>query len=169
MNSINCQAFHFEDDGSIPNNELPLLLYPQALSDEQLDPDKCIRLLADHGWTGAWVNGIFPYHHYHSNAHEVLAVIGGSARVMLGGPEGEEVEIKAGDVVLIPAGVGHCRLSSSGGFRVVGAYDRGLSYDLCKGDPGERPQVLVNIKQVPMPKQDPVTGERELLYGCWRD
>ena len=165
---IDCEALHFEDDGSIPNNPTqPLLLYQAVLSDKQRDPDVCIAMLSDHGWSNAWTNGIFPYHHYHSNAHEVLAVLNGTARVILGGEQGKEATLNKGDVVLIPAGVGHCRLESSIDFLVAGAYDRGLSYDLCRGRPGEREKSLHNIRQVPMPRMDPVTGGQEPSYRYW--
>jgi len=166
---ITCNSHRFEDDGSIPNNpDLPLLLYPQALSKHQQNSTAALELLGNHGWTNGWVNGIFSYHHYHSNTHEVLAVISGSAEVKLGGKQGKEFHIQAGDVILIPAGVGHCRLSSSRNFQVVGAYAGGSSYDLCRGKPGERPQVLDNIGNVPMPDCDPVTGKPDPLYQHWK-
>ena len=164
---MECKAYNFDDDGSIPNSPLPLLLYPDALSKEQRQPANCRKLLKSHGWSNTWVNGIFSYHHYHSNAHEVLAVLDGQAKVLLGGAEGKQVSLSAGDVVLIPAGTGHCRLSSSSDFKVMGAYDRGKDHDLCRGKPEERPQVLENIKEVPMPEQDPVTGEQSPLYDYW--
>lgn len=165
---IDCKAFYFEDDGLIPNNpSQPLLLYQAVLSEEQRHSDVCIELLSDHGWSNSWTNGIFPYHHYHSNAHEVLAMLNGAARVILGGEQGEVVTLNKGDVVLIPAGVGHCRLDSSIDFLVAGAYDRGLGYDLCRGRPGEQEEALENIKQVPLPQMDPVTGEEEPLYRYW--
>lgn len=86
----------FEDDGSIPNNpNLPLLLYPGALEEQDLSPSRAKELLAQNGWGGAWVNGVFPYHHYHSTSHEVLAVVGGSASITFGGPKGETVEVRA--------------------------------------------------------------------------
>src|SRR3954454_24868748 len=115
----------FEDNDRIPNNpELPLLVYPQALAESERSARRCKELLAENGWGGAWVDGVFSYHHYHSNAHEVLCVVGGSANITFGGPEGEAVEVEAGDVVVIPAGVGHCNEGSHGGFSVVGAYPR---------------------------------------------
>jgi len=169
MDMINCNTYFFEDDGSIPNNpNLPLLVYADALEGEQLQPNKCQSLLNSHGWSNAWVNGIFSYHHYHSNTHEVLAVITGSAQVKMGGEGGQDLTISAGDVMVIPAGVGHCRKSSSADFRVVGAYPRGTSYDLCTGKPNERPQVLENIRNVDLPDFDPVTGEPEPLHSYWK-
>jgi uncharacterized protein YjlB len=127
-------------------------------------------LLAKNGWSGAWVDGIFSYHHYHSNAHEVLCVVGGSARLALGGPKGETIEVEAGDVVVIPAGVGHKNEGSNGGFTVVGAYPKGQeSYDLRTGEEGERPGVLENIRSVSMPKMDPLFGEEEPLLRRWTE
>lgn len=165
---MNCEAFYFDDDGSIPNSKVPLLLYREAFSEELRNPPACRSLLKEHGWSNTWVNGIFSYHHYHSNAHEVLAVISGTADVLFGGEEGDQLSVSAGDVVLIPAGTGHCRISSSGDFKVMGAYDRGRDHDLCRGEAGERPQVLENIQQVPPPRQDPVTGGKDPLYSEWK-
>lgn len=165
-----CNTFYFEDDGSIPNNpELPLLIYPQVLSAEQKSSTACKDLLNSNGWGNAWVDGIFSYHHYHSTTHEVLAVLSGSAKVKMGGKEGEELSISSGDAIIIPAGVGHCKMDSSGDFRVMGAYPDGENYDLCTGKPSERPQVLQNIKEVPLPELDPVTGKKDPLHQYWKN
>jgi uncharacterized protein YjlB len=157
----------FEDDGGIPNNPtLPLLVYPQVLSD--LDSSRCKELLAENGWGGAWVNGVFPYHHYHSTSHEVLCVVGGSASLTFGGPEGETVEVSAGDVVVIPAGVEHCNRGSDSGFSVVGAYPWGQeNYDLRTGEERERPEVLEKISNAALPESDPLFGERGPLLQSW--
>lgn len=162
------QAYLFEDDGRIPNNpELPLLLYPSALSRSATPPSGCEALFGENGWGGSWRNGVFPYHHYHSTAHEVLGVVVGLARVAFGGGTGVTVEVGAGDVVVIPAGVGHRNLGSSGDFLVVGAYPRGQSWDLRTGEPGERPEVLENIANVPLPEADPVFGREGPLLRHW--
>ena len=163
------REYRFEDDGSIPNNPtLPLLVYPGALGEPERDPSRCREKLAENGWGGAWVNGVFSYHHYHSTSHEVLCVVGGSARIAFGGPEGEVVEVEAGDVVVIPAGTGHKNEGSSGDFSVVGAYPRGQeSYDLRTGEEGERPEVLENIRNVPLPEADPLYGHRGPLVERW--
>lgn len=167
--NIEVREYRFEDDGRISNNPtLPLLVYAQALAEHERDPSRCKELLAGNGWGGAWVNSVFPYHHYHSTSHEVLCVVGGWARITFGGPEGETIEVGAGDVVVIPAGVGHCRESSGGGFSVVGAYPKGQeSYDLRTGEEGERPGVLENTRGVPLPETDPLFGGGGPLTGRW--
>src|SRR5262245_18872215 len=66
------------------------------------------RLFAGNGWAGGWRNGIYAYHHFHSTAHEVLGIAAGTAKVRFGGEAGAVVEVRAGDVVVIPAGVSHC-------------------------------------------------------------
>lgn len=165
---IDCRTYYLEDDGSIPNNQnLPLLVYEQALPKDEMTSSSCKRLLMLHGWTGAWLNGIYDYHHYHSTAHEVLAVISGWAEVLFGGSKGEVLEISASDAAVLPAGTGHCLISSSDDFRVIGAYPGGQEWDMCTGESDERPQVLENIKKVPLPEKDPVTGEKEPLLDYW--
>lgn len=166
---IEIREYSFADDGSIPNNpRLPLLLYPQALPEEFHEPSACKELLSGNDWGGAWVNGVFSYHHYHSNAHEVLAVVGGSARLIFGGPEGETVDVRAGDVVVIPAGLGHCNVGSGSGFMVIGAYPRGQEgYDLKTGEPDERPEALENIRKTASPQTDPIFGVEGPLLQRW--
>ena len=165
------REYRFEDDGRIPNNpSLPLLVYPAALGEPERSPSRCKEKLAGNGWVGAWVNGVFPYHHYHSTSHEVLCVVGGSARIAFGGPEGAVVGVEAGDVVVIPAGVGHKNEGSSGDFSVIGAYPRGQqSYDLRTGEEGERPEVLENIRNVPLPEADPLHGRQGPLVESWSE
>jgi uncharacterized protein YjlB len=167
--NVEVQAHLFEDDGRIPNNPtLPLLIYPQVLPASAGLPSGCEALFHDNGWGGSWRDGVFSYHHYHSTAHEVLGVVRGSARIAFGGEAGVTAEVEAGDVVVIPAGVGHCNLGSSGGFLVVGAYPRGQSWDLRTGEPGERPEVLENIRKVPLPETDPVFGDEGPLVEHWK-
>lgn len=35
---------------------------------------------------------------------------------------GQEIHIKAGDVIILPAGVSHCSISADQNYRYVGAY-----------------------------------------------
>ena len=90
-----------------------------------------------------------------------------SARVRFGGNAGMVLTVRAGDVVVIPAGVGHQNLGASPDLLVVGAYPRGQRFDLCRGLPEERPQVLENIERVPPPAADPVYGAAGPLIEHW--
>ena len=75
----------------------------------------------------------------------------------------------AGDVIVIPAGVGHRQLSRSEDFLVVGGDPAGSPRaDLLCGAPGERPDADARIAVVPLPETDPVTGAAEPLVGLWR-
>jgi len=159
------------DDGSIPNHpDLPLLVYPDVL-DLPGSRGSAAAFVQDlfrkHGWGGAWVNGVFRYHHYHATAHEVLGCFSGSAMVLFGGEEGVEVEIKAGAAVLIPAGVGHKNLGSSADFSVVGAYPPAQSPDMKYGEPSERPQCFEEIARVALPAMDPVFGCEGPMRDLW--
>jgi uncharacterized protein YjlB len=156
----------FEDDGRIPNSRLPVLVYAGAL-DGDAGAGAYEKLFAAHGWLGAWRDGIYPFHHFHSTAHEALGIASGNAEVMLGGPQGRSFQLAAGDVVVLPAGTGHCRLGSSPDLLVVGAYPNGMDWDLRRGDPAEHDEVVANIASVPLPDQDPVQGADGALVEVW--
>jgi uncharacterized protein YjlB len=158
-----------EDDGTFPNNpENPLVVYKKAI---RLASSKGAEIIEDvfhtNRWGGSWRNGIYPFHHYHSTAHEVLGIYKGNARVQFGGEKGPILAVEAGDVVIIPAGVAHKNINSSQNFRVVGAYPAGQFWDMNCGKPGERPAADQNIAKVPDPKTDPVYGDESPLLELW--
>lgn len=160
----------FTDDGRIPNSRLPVLRYRHVLDGRADNPAAAFeRLFAAQGWTGSWRNGIFPFHHFHSTTHEVLGVVRGWAEVTLGGEQGRTIRLEPGDVVVIPAGVGHKDERSSADFLVVGAYPDGREWDICRGEPAEREQAQANIACVPIPRTDPVEGEKGSLLRIWND
>ena len=169
-NAHNVSFFHFADDGAIPNHPtLPMLVYKGAIEPDVRDPAITAEtLFVRNGWQGTWRNGIFDYHHFHSTAHEVLAICRGHAEVRFGGDQGETLHVQAGDVALLPAGTGHKRLRSSTDLLVVGAYPPGQQWDLCRGAPGERPRVLENIQRVPLPQTDPVFGHAGPVFTFWQ-
>jgi uncharacterized protein YjlB len=157
----------FDDDGSIPNSSLPVLLYHDVL-ERRVGAAGYEKLFAGHGWLGAWRDGIFPFHHFHSTAHEVLAIAAGRAGVVLGGTQGRRFELVAGDVVVLPAGTGHCNAGASADLLVVGAYPNGMRWDLRRGDPAEHDEVQSNIARVPLPDLDPVQGTNGPLVELWK-
>lgn len=167
--SMKMTPYFLKDDGLIPNNKLPLLVYQSALILTGSDPAAIAEaIFASNHWGGSWRNGIYPFHHYHSTAHEVLAICRGSARVKLGGEQGITLEVQPGDVVLIPAGGGHKNLGASADLLVVGAYPPGQTWDLCRGRPDEYERALENIARVPLPTTDPVFGEQGPLIDRWK-
>jgi uncharacterized protein YjlB len=154
-----------ERSGAIPNSQLPVLVYRDL--ELAADPASAEHAFAGNGWLGAWRNGIFGYHHFHSTAHEVLAIVGGTATVTLGGPDGRTLEVGRGDVLVLPAGTGHCNRGASGDLLVVGAYPEGMSWDIRRGDPDEYDEAVANIAAVPLPRSDPVHGADGPLRELW--
>jgi uncharacterized protein YjlB len=166
---IEPQQLVFKDDGAIPNNTLPLLLYREAFAANTKDLASVIeQRFAENDWTNSWRAGVYPFTHYHSTTHEILGVFGGSATLRLGGAQGRTMEVHPGDVIVIPAGVGHQNLGSSADFSVVGAYPGGRRWDLLRGLPGERPQADRNIAAVPLPDNDPLYGPNGPLKRIWK-
>jgi uncharacterized protein YjlB len=162
----NAIALWLTADGWVPNNErLPLIFYRAAISSGADVAAAFEDTLRRNGWSPEWRNGVYPFHHYHSTAHEVLGFAGGTARLLLGGPHGHEVAVAPGDCALLPAGTGHCCLESSPDFLVVGAYPPGQQWDLCRGALAE--QALGPMAQLPFPKSDPVYGHAGPLLRLW--
>src|SRR5205085_9222959 len=120
----------------------------------------------EHGWPDSWRNGIYADHHYHSTAHEVLGIARGNAWVRLGGEGGQTLELSAGDVVVIPAGIAHKREAASGDLLVIGSYPKGQHPDMCRPEPGRHGAARSAIVAVKLPARDPVTGEAGPLLDC---
>lgn len=156
-----------KDTGEFPNSKYPALVYQAVLSGDDLAA-RFEALFEQNGWPGAWRNGLYRTHHFHSTAHEALGVYRGSVQVRLGGAAGPLVTLEAGDVAILPAGVAHKNEGQSSDFAVVGAYPAGTSPDMNYGKAGERPQVDQNIARVPRPSHDPVTGAAGALTRLWR-
>jgi uncharacterized protein YjlB len=158
-------TFTFKDDGAIPNSSLPLLVYRAAVPG---DPDAIERIFGNNAWPPAWRNGVYPFHHFHANTHEVLGIARGEVEVLFGGAQGEVLKVQAGDVVVIPAGVGHCNKRQSPDLLVVGGYPAAApSPDLHKGEPREYPEVVRSVAAVAVPPEDPVSGTGGPLVQIW--
>jgi uncharacterized protein YjlB len=166
---INIIRHFLADDGQFPNNVLlPLMVYRNAL---HLPEDDAAQVVLDifesNGWTNGWENGVYDYHHYHSTAHEVLALIRGSARIQFGGSTGISILLEQGDIVIVPAGVAHKNISGHDDFSVVGAYPEGQHYDVKYGASEERPEADKNIRETALPETDPVYGMSGPLIKNW--
>jgi uncharacterized protein YjlB len=118
----------------IPNSPLPLLHYPHFFpSPASRAPEAVQHAFAANGWQVQWIYRYGPTQpsHYHSTAHECMAVLSGEATIRFGvaddepsaaggvGADGDttattattsrgiEVRARAGDVFVLPAGLAH--------------------------------------------------------------
>ena len=155
------EALLLPPDPRMPNRRLPALIYRGVQGAGTFDT-----LFTGSRWVGLWHNGIYDFDHYHSNAHEVLGVGQGSAKVQVGGDVGRAVEVGTGDVLVLPAGTGHRRISASSDLLVVGAYPPGQQhYDICRD---RSPEAELRISKVALPLTDPVFGADGPLLRLWR-
>ena len=171
-------AHQLAASGAVPNHpRWPLLVYPGVVAIAGADPAAIFEELFDrNGWPAAWRNGVFPFHHYHSNAHEALGVYEGEVTVQFGGEGGVEVAARPGDVIVLPAGTGHKKLSSRGALGVVGAYPQGAKPDTCMppfARAAQNAQSVLrggaqNVLQVGLPAGDPVHGPGGPLFEHWK-
>ena len=107
---------------------------------------------------------MYPTTHFHSTTHEVLCIATGQARLCFGGeanPGRVEADVRKGDVLVVPAGVGHRLLETRGpgAFEMVGSYPRGCSWDMCYGKEGEEAKVQA-IAQLGWFERDPIYGDQ---------
>ncbi|KAI1626163.1 hypothetical protein EDD37DRAFT_333169 [Exophiala viscosa] len=118
----------------IPNSPQPLLHYPGLLKvgGSQNLAAEVYDLFSSNGWQTQWIFRYGPTQtsHYHSEAHECMAVLTGSAKIRFGvadtssdldestygsGKEdgGVVVDANAGDVFILPAGTAHKTFNTS--------------------------------------------------------
>jgi uncharacterized protein YjlB len=163
-------TFRFKDDGLVPNHpRWPLIVYrsPVRLAADY-DPAAVFEdLFGRNGWGDSWRAGIYDFMHYHSRIHEVLGVARGKVRVLFGGALGRTLELKGGDVAILPAGTGH-RCMGAKDLLVVGAYPATGTYDECRANYPDHDRAVKTIPKVARPRKDPVYGPDGPLSGLWR-
>ncbi len=162
------ETLHFASDGRTPNSPLPVLIYRQLPLGQEALAERFEGLFASHLWPPRWRASVYDYQHYHADTHEALGVASGWARLLLGGESGTEVEVRAGDALVLPAGTGHCRLEASEDFLVVGAYPPECDFDLQRPDAATHDANRARIARVAPPLTDPVAGSQGRLVGLWR-
>ena len=168
--TANANTYNFEDDGQTPNNPtFPLIHYLSPITlPPEFDPAAIFEdLFASHGWSDAWRDGIYDFLHFHTRTHEVLGIARGHGSVQFGGARGRALHIKAGDVVVLPAGTGHQRLCASEDFLVVGAYPDGSPYDEPKPWEIDHDNAVRAIAEVSVPNTDPVYGKDGPVCRLW--
>lgn len=167
--AVSMQILMLEPNGWVPNNpRLPVLIYLNAIASRRIDlASPFEETFSANGWPPQWRDGVYGDHHYHTEGHEVLGIASGHARLMLGGPDGFVVEVRAGDALLLPAGTGHCNLDSSDDFLVVGAYPPGQHADICREAPNK--SHLERIYELPFRNKDPVQRVHGAVRKYWVD
>lgn len=213
---IEVKSYQLPPTTLIPNSPQPLLHYSGAFASEEGRKLAAYDSFLGNGWQVQW---IFRYgqtqdSHYHSATHECMAVLSGTATIRFGvadtvndlqestygsGKEdgGIEVEARAGDVFIIPAGVAHKTFNTQpsdefklltpgnghhisaenerkamedlelSGFTMIGAYPVGGQWDFAKG--GENKGEYEQVWKVAKPNNDPVFGKgEEGLVGRWQ-
>ncbi|KAA1469258.1 hypothetical protein DENSPDRAFT_816071 [Dentipellis sp. KUC8613] len=164
------QSFYLKPTKLIPNSRYPLIFYPSAFPENATAND-----IAEHfeqnGWIKQWSYGMYRASHYHSTTHEALGVYSGCAQLRFGVADSEPdvqqqralvLNVRPGDVIVVPAGVAHRTLAEIGEFLMVGAYPVGArQWDMNYG--GEDKVIEDSI-----PPSDPVLGDDPKgLKGVW--
>ena len=161
---MNVIAHLLAPGGPIPNHpRWPLLVYPGAV--QKISAEAFEELFTRNHWPAAWRNGVHSFHHFHPDGHEALGIYSGEVTVLFGGDGGVTLTAKPGDVIVLPAGTGHKKLSSKGSLGVVGAYPAGTH-------PGTTTKMNLfdktqAIERVPLPAADPVHGPGGPLFKYW--
>jgi uncharacterized protein YjlB len=87
--------------------------------------------------------------------------------VQFGGKSGKTLTARAGDALLLPAGTGHKRISSSPDLLVIGAYPPGSRYDLMRSGESDKVAIRARIAKVAKPATDPVSITPGAMLTLW--
>jgi uncharacterized protein YjlB len=166
---IKPEVIHFEGDGITPNNHLPVIIYRDVCPEIRTSySDHLEQVFKSNNWTNNWRDIVLTQNHYHSTTHEVLGIGKGEVCLFLGGKNGKEILAKAGDVLIIPAGVGHYSLNNSTFYEVVGGYPNGLEWDMIYDEPNKYLSAKSKIAQIDIPDKDPIFGLNGFLTKLWQ-
>jgi uncharacterized protein YjlB len=159
----------FEPNGGIPNSRLPLVFWKDRLPLAVRGGAKAQELFRANDWQGTWVYTVFPFWHFHTQGHEALACVSGSARIGFGGDAGIEVDVAQGDVCVIPAGVGHKKLGASADFLMAGCYPPRQEGNIVRPGDLDDQRIAREIESLALPATDPISGRADGVVSIWRN
>ncbi|KEF60717.1 uncharacterized protein A1O9_02278 [Exophiala aquamarina CBS 119918] len=167
-------VYHLKANKYAPNNDHPVLIYRDCLP-LPFTEEKTTEFLESHAWVkkGTW--GHIPVRHFHPNTHECYGVFRGESTILIGcgthdsEDDGTKIDVSVGDVIVLPAGTGHCNLQSSEDYQYVGVYPEGAPQ--WRNELGKEPVNLEEFRKeitsVALPSQDPVNGAGGPLLSLW--
>ncbi|KIX07127.1 uncharacterized protein Z518_05104 [Rhinocladiella mackenziei CBS 650.93] len=167
------ETYYLKPNKHAPNNDMPVLIYRDCLP-LPLSEDRTTGFLEAHAWVKKGVWGHIPRRHFHPNTHECYGVFQGSSTILVGcgtndTDGGEQIDVQAGDVIVLPAGTGHCNLQSTPDYRYIGVYPEGAPK--WRNELGEEAinleEYQKEINGVDLPLQDPVNGADGPLLQLW--
>ncbi|EPQ51638.1 cupin domain-containing protein [Gloeophyllum trabeum ATCC 11539] len=149
----------------VPNSSAtskPLLVYHTVFSPSATKSSITAHLSKINVIEPHWTYSMYPTSHFHSNTHEVLIILKGSAKLLFGGEENldrVEADVTKGDAIVLPAGMAHRLLQDkSGDFQMLGCYPVGADqWDMCYGKEGEG-DVEGRIRKLRWFEKDPIYG-----------
>ncbi|KAI1076250.1 hypothetical protein F5B20DRAFT_584593 [Whalleya microplaca] len=123
---VQAEKHYFPPTRLVPNSPQPLLHYKGLISESDRRPERIHDVLDGNDWKTQWIfrYGTTQASHYHSQIHEAMVVLTGTATIRFGVADtdpdldkstwggsqeegGVEIAASAGDVFVIPAGVAH--------------------------------------------------------------
>jgi len=163
------ELHYLKPQDGIPNSSLPLVIVKAGLAAGTRNGDAACAMLKKNGWGGTWVYTVYPFWHFHTRGHEVLACVSGEARIGFGGKEGIVAEVRLGDVCVIPVGVGHKRVEASEDFLVAGGYPPGQEGNIVRPGEMDDADIAREVGSVPLPQTDPLSGATDGVVALWSE
>ena len=157
--------------GSVPNHpRWPLLVYPGVVALAGADPARAFEELFDRNdWPAAWRNGIYPFHHFHCDAHEALGVYSGEVTAQFGGDDGhrDHRAARRRDRAACGHGAQEALVARHAGDRRR-LSGRPAVPTCARRSSSNLKRQAAAIARVPLPQRDPVYGADGPLFSHWK-